>query len=362
MKHRYELDGLRALAITMAVLSHTSVPYAQGGWMGVDVFFVLSGYLITTILYEEWKRTETIALRGFYLRRLLRLYPALILMLAASAPFYHYLANDGTISGYRTTAFFGATYTEDFVLGLTGQPYGGLGHTWSLAIEEQFYLLWAPVLLLFLKYRLRPAIAATFGIVSSVVVLIITSTPNAATGFPNSYYLPYDRANELMLGCLLAIAIDRFRDHYLYSTFLVRFWLAPASLAGLLALALYGNFYGRQFLFPQEETGCAVLAGGLLIGLVAGPPNAPLNWIFSRRPLVWLGKISYGIYIFFIPVFEILPHYWTLWQTNYYMFLVGEMLCVVLIAAASHYLWERPFLRLKDRLKQSTMSQEVTAQ
>ena len=144
------------MAVFLAISEHTSIPGLRGGWVGVDIFFVLSGYLITSILVAEWRRTDTIRLGRFYLKRVLRLYPALILMLTLGVIFYRWLGDGGTLVGYGKTALLGASYTQDFALGLFGQPYGQLGHTWSLAVEEQFYLFWAPVLLLLLKFRQRP--------------------------------------------------------------------------------------------------------------------------------------------------------------------------------------------------------------
>lgn len=151
MKHRRELDGLRALAVLLVIASHVSIPVLGAGWLGVDVFFVLSGYLITSILVGEFEMTETIRLGQFYIRRVLRLYPALLLLLAVGFLFYGQLGEGGTRIGYFHTAFFSGAYLEDFVVGFTGNAHGNLGHTWSLAIEEQFYLLWAPILLLLLK-------------------------------------------------------------------------------------------------------------------------------------------------------------------------------------------------------------------
>ena len=112
MEYVPELTGLRALAVFLAIAEHTSVPGLRGGWVGVDIFFVLSGYLITSILVAEWRRTDTIRLGRFYLKRILRLYPALILMLALGLIFYPWLGDGGTLVGYGKTAFLGATYTQ----------------------------------------------------------------------------------------------------------------------------------------------------------------------------------------------------------------------------------------------------------
>ncbi len=359
MHHRFELDGIRAIAISAAVLSHTQIPYTLGGWVGVDIFFVLSGFLITTILMNEWNRNGNIRLGKFYMRRVLRLYPALLLMLSLGVIFYRYLGNNGTLVGYRTTALLGATYTEDIVLGFTGQPYGGLGHTWSLAIEEQFYLLWAPILLLCLKLRRSPVILACLGIVASSISLVASSHANPVTGLPNTYYRPDTRANELMLGCLLSFLFARYGEQARLNL-VIRQYLAPLSLIGLIVLSFYCDDHGRQFLLPQEEIGAALLSGGLVFGVMVGPSNSPLNWLLARRPLVWLGKVSYGVYLFFIPVFVVLPVYVHPQDMNYYVFLVIELACLMAIVTASFYLWERRFLALKDHFSSSAMSRPTS--
>ena len=210
MKYVPELTGLRALAVFLAISEHTSIPGLRGGWIGVDIFFVLSGYLITSILFSEWRRTETIRLGRFYAKRALRLYPALILMFALGAIFYGYLGDGGTLIGYGKTALLGATYNQDFALGFFGRPFGELGHTWSLAVEEQFYLFWAPVLLLLLKFRQRPVIWLSGFIAVSWVSLILMTAH--VTDPPNTYYRPDTRMNELFLGCLIAFLMERYRE------------------------------------------------------------------------------------------------------------------------------------------------------
>jgi peptidoglycan/LPS O-acetylase OafA/YrhL len=349
MEYVPELTGLRALAVFLAISEHTSIPGLRGGWIGVDVFFVLSGYLITSILVAEWRRTDAIALGRFYLKRALRLYPALLLMLALGAIFYRFLGDDGSLLGYGRTVVLGATYTEDFALGLFGRPYGQLGHTWSLAVEEQFYLIWAPVLLLLLKFRQRP-IPWLCGFIAIGWTSLVLSTTQMADP-PNTYYRPDTRMSELFLGCLIAFLMERFRES-LKNYRPVRILLGPAALAGILYLESYSNSHGRLLTFPQQEISAGLLAGLLLVGLLVAGPAAPLNRVLRLRPIVWLGTISYGLYIYFIPVFvllEIFFHHQG-WNDSSSLLLVTQFAVVLAMASLSYYLVEKRFLALKDRI------------
>jgi peptidoglycan/LPS O-acetylase OafA/YrhL len=348
MEYVPELTGLRALAVFLAFSEH-AIPALQGGWIGVDIFFVLSGYLITSILVAEWRRTETIRLGRFYAKRALRLYPALILMLALGVFFYHYLGDDGTLAGYGKTALLGSTYTEDIALGFFGQPYGNLGHTWSLAVEEQFYLFWAPVLLLLLKFRQRPVLWLSGFIVLSWTSLALTTTHLVDP--PNTYYRPDTRMNELFVGCLIAFLMERYKAPLVRSRPL-RLMLGPIALAGIVYIEVYSNTHGRLLTYPQQEIGAGLAAGLLIIGLVIATPDAPLNRLLRLRPIVWLGTISYGIYLYFIPVILLVDvfFYYHVGTHDYYVGLATQVACTLAMASLSYYLVERRFLALKDKL------------
>ena len=349
MEYVPELTGLRALAVFLAISEHTAIPGLRGGWVGVDIFFVLSGYLITSILVAEWRRTESIRLGRFYLKRALRLYPALILMLALGAIFYNYLGDGGTLVGYGKTALLGATYTQDIALGFFGQAYGNLGHTWSLAVEEQFYLLWAPVLFLLLKFRQRPIPWLCGFIALSWISLALTTTHLLDP--PDTYYRPDTRMNELFLGCLIAFLMERYKAPLARSRTL-RLLLGPLGLAAIAYIEIYSNAHGRLLTYPQQEIATGLSAGVLLVGLVIATPSAPLNRLLALRPVVWVGTISYGIYIYFIPVLILVNIYFYQrgWTNHYYVMLATQVIVILGMASLSYYLVERRFLALKDRL------------
>jgi peptidoglycan/LPS O-acetylase OafA/YrhL len=336
------LDGLRAVAVFAVFGSHIGIPQLTGGWIGVSVFFVLSGYLITSILLAEWRRTWSISLRRFYLRRLLRLYPALLLMLALCALFAPVFGDGGTAAGYLFSAAATGLYYQDFVSGLTGSSHGGFDHTWSLAVEEQFYLIWPPILILLLRrgaHPLRWALAGT--VVSWTLLTLITRAEPGVVA--STYLLPHTRAGELLLGCALALWFAG-RPAILERTALLR-RLTWAALIALAVLALTVGRAGESKLLALQLPVIALVAAALITGLLtdgSGPVARALSW----SPLVYLGKISYGIYLFHLPVLilgtKYLPFPWA-------VRIPIELAASLMIAALSYRFVEKPLLRRKPR-------------
>ena len=341
MKHVGALDGLRAVAIA-AVLANHVIPTrgGGGGWLGVDVFFVLSGYLITTILMSEWDRTGAIGLRRFYIRRALRLYPALITLVLAGAIFAPLLGNNGTARGYLLTSLVTLAYLTDLAVAAFANSFGGLGHTWSLAVEEHFYLAWPLLLVFALKRGRDPRWIASAGIVVSVAFLA-ASGHKLVDGVPASYYSPQTQACAPLAGCLLALWLHRRTAGKLPGGA-----LALVAAGGLGALFLAAGFLPRvPYLFP-ELAAAVVLTAFLILGVIEAPTSL-VSRLLAVRPLRYIGKISYGIYLFHLPIITVLDHYMTGSRAVMYAVAVPA---AVLAAALSYRFIERPFLRRKDAL------------
>jgi peptidoglycan/LPS O-acetylase OafA/YrhL len=310
LAYRPELDGIRALAILAVIAQHINLPSTTlAGMVGVNLFFVLSGYLITGILLAEVRETGRVNLRRFYERRVRRLFPALIAVLIATGVL---MALQGNLMSYFGPAAVSFFYVSDFAKA-AGYDLGYVGHTWSLAMEEQFYLLW-PALLLFLPRRfLVPGVIA--GIVGSIALQI------TVVGWQDNvlaHFRPDVRADAILWGCLIALVPVK-----------VPRWAVIASGAGLVALCL-------SFLWPYAIGLSSILSAVVVAG--AATVAGPLSW----HPFVRIGQISYGLYLWHaIPVGLFVERT-----------LAGDVLAMVAVVAitfglalASERWIERPFRR-----------------
>ena len=236
--HRPALDGLRAIAVLVVMAHHGYVLGFRGGSIGVDIFFVLSGFLITSLLLEEWDRTEGISFGKFYLRRVLRLLPALLLLL-----FFVEVYALGVLRGPRLWEMQKAIlavlfYASNWFSIARPDGLGPLSHAWSLSIEEQFYLLWPPLLFLLLRSRLRMSLIAA-------VIVLLAGAAAVHRAFvwtgPESLWRIYNgldtRIDELLAGCGLAAALAARRINLNSLRTFVRFSYLP-SLAFILYLVV----------------------------------------------------------------------------------------------------------------------------
>ena len=301
------LDGLRALAILSVMLYHAQVSWPRGGYLGVDLFFVLSGYLITTLLLEEWGGRGAIDLKRFWSRRARRLLPALFLMLAGVAAYAALLAPPSGLARLRGDALATLLYVANWRFAFTHLSYfeqfgdsSPLTHMWTLGIEEQYYLLWPLALLAGLrlaKGRLRPLLAGSLlAALASALTMAALYRPG---GDPSRLYYGTDtRAQALLLGGALAVvlALGEHRP-------LPRAVVQAAGVAGL------GCFLAMLLLVPDTARWLylggftlAAAACGLTV-VVAAQPGGWLRRVFSTQPLPAIGRISYGLYLWHWPLF-----------------------------------------------------------
>lgn len=313
------LDGLRALAVAAVVIYHLGTGAATGGFLGVDLFFVLSGFLITTLLLSEIVRNGAIKFGQFYLRRARRLVPALVLMLAMTAVLVALLARDVADQFVRFVP--GALlYASNWWAIQANQSYfdligrgNPLAHLWSLAIEEQFYLVWPAVLgLLWLVarrygWRLRKVVfyAAIVGAVLSTVLMAVSSHVHGypLDADPTRVYFGTDtHAMSVLVGAALA-AIWRpltMRRDVVASA---RLTLGVVGV-GALAAAVW-LFVGVSEYTPWLYRGGFLVAALVFALLVAAAshPASPVGWVLDWSPLRWIGERSYGIYLYHWPIF-----------------------------------------------------------
>lgn len=336
------LDGLRAISVLMVVSAHMNEPlvglipyvpfwlYLAWGALGVQTFFVISGFLITHLLLKELNATGAVNLKRFYFRRALRIFP----------PFYVYMAVvlALTLAGWeagRLRAFVvAATYTSNYL----GVDCEMLQHTWSLSLEEQFYLLWPAALLL---------LGARKGVKLAVWVILLSPVSRVVT-----YYLaPHHRVllnamlhtglDSIMFGCLLALLWRSARFNQLIRPF-VRGWVATLAavfvlwLGPFLLQARFGGSYTFVFGFTLNA-----LCLSLILLYVVRTPNSPAGRLLNTPALRHLGVISYSLY---------------LWQqmfvgVNTMRFFPWSLPAILACAELSYWFVERPAYRLRDRLE-----------
>ena len=297
------LDGLRAIAVTVVVLYHLDVGWMRGGFMGVDAFFVLSGFLITSLLLRERRRTGTTHFGQFWSRRARRLLPAVFLMIAVSTWYGSTVVGSVQLGSLRWDAISGVLYYANWHFIASGQSYfslfaapSPLTHLWSLAIEEQFYLLWPLVFaLVAARRRLGPLLGVCVGgVVASQVVMIALFDPADPS---RAYYATPARLNTMLIGCGLAVLLAMRPD-------LVRRWSARAlTIVALVAFALCAAAWirataSRAFFFGGDTL--FGLAFAALLFAFQGARTG-VRSVFELRPLVWLGGISYGVYLWHWP-------------------------------------------------------------
>lgn len=343
MRHRPELDGLRAVAVLAVVASHTGATITLGGWTGVDVFFVLSGYLITALLLEEHDRFGRVDLGRFYARRALRLYPALVVLLLLGAGFHRTLGDGATVAGYLRSAAAAGLYVQDFVLGFTHTSPGGFGHTWSLAVEEQFYLVWPVAFVLLVRWRRDPLGWVLVGIVAGWVSLTLSLRTSPEAVPYASYFLPWNRFPQLLVGCASAILLARHGAPR---------WVGRASFGATAVVAGVATTACAAFLpryphLPWQAPAIALSTAALLWHLSADSPSV---WrrVLSIRPAVWLGRRSYGVYLFHAPVLLVLETHLP-WRRS--VTAVVMVVVTLVLAALSYRVVELPFLRRKPRVR-----------
>ncbi|MBE1443011.1 acyltransferase family protein [Paenibacillus sp. OAS669] len=303
------LDGLRALAVLAVIAYHFKWGVATGGLLGVGVFFVLSGYLITDLLMEERKRKGRINMRQFWLRRMYRLLPAMLLMLCILTV-YLTIVDPGRLSSIRGDIWSSLTYTTNWYLIYHNVSYfesfgppSPIGHLWSLAVEEQFYLIW-PLLLMILISTLAPTRGKLFllilaGAAVSFASMVLLYEPG--TDPSRVYYGTDTRAFGLLIGAAFAIICPSHKFAEPYSrkrAARVNFWGVIGLCIVMYMLTMTGKYDESLY-----RGGMVILSvASALVIAAAAIPFSTIGKLLAWKPLRWIGKRSYGIYLLHYPV------------------------------------------------------------
>jgi peptidoglycan/LPS O-acetylase OafA/YrhL len=335
--YRPEIDGLRALAILPVLFFHYRVPPFQGGFVGVDVFFVISGFLITQLIVAD-QRESRFSLARFYERRIRRIFPALFVMLAAATAAALLILFPVDLVRYASSLAATAVFASNFEFWREAGYFDVIAaekpllHLWSIAVEEQFYLLFPAVLLLFSRRR-AAAVAAIFALSFAFALWGVTHASSA------TFYLLPGRAWELMLGALLALNI--------VPALASRAGREVLAGAGLLLIAIAVFAFSNDTPFPGAAALVPCLGAALVI-YAAAPGATAVGTVLSTGPFVFVGRISYSLYLWHWPVYVFARYldYRDPPPTEIAVLLALSFL----LAALSWYFVEQPFRGQRMRL------------
>lgn len=359
------LNGLRGVAILLVLGNHIPLrkdaSLLPGGFVGVDVFFVLSGFLITTLLRQEFDWKGSISLREFYIRRMLRLAPALIVMLLVICGLSFVLFDRARARQNCCRALIALFYASNWVKALSHNGLGIVAQTWSLSCEEQFYVIWP-----FLVMALLRTARWSRHLISAAAVLALLSWLDeiclALSGatFTRIMFGLDSRLVTLMIGCLLGVWLTSGRmteaAKRIHQKLLLV--LAPLSLICLLAFSVSGNVLGNG-LFYFGFIIIALLAATLILDVMVSRQSI-LKSFLEMKWLLWIGSLSYGLYLWHWPIFYVMAYIYHC--SGWTVMLVGTPLAF-LVTMLSYYGMERRILEFKDRFtsRQSLGGDKQTA-
>ncbi|MGH9081051.1 MAG: acyltransferase family protein [Acidimicrobiales bacterium] len=356
------LDGLRAVALLIIMGYHFGVGWLQGGFFSLDIFYVLSGYLITGLLVSEFRRRGRIELSAFWLRRARRLLPALLIVLVAVTVMVRFAEPAGTYPDFRMSALSALFYFSNWwQIAGSGNYFVATGavspltHTWSLAVEEQFYLVWPLAVLAVMGLAGSFArgirvlfVLSGFGALASALEMAWLYRPGA--DITRLYFGTDTHAQSILVGAAMACAMTmvQMRRGTDGMAPAARSRLARSGLV-LVGLAGFAGTFGLTYLqagtSPFDYQGgfflSALSAAAIIVGAVC-VPGGPIAWVLSLRPLVWLGTISYGAYLWHYPVYVYLDA--TRTGLHGLTLLAIRFAATCGLAAASYYLVERPVM------------------
>jgi peptidoglycan/LPS O-acetylase OafA/YrhL len=344
------LDGIRAFAVMAVLLYHAGISWTGGGLLGVDVFFVLSGFLITSLLCRELQRTGAVRLGRFWAQRARRLLPALIVLLLGVAAYAYAFRGSIDVAAVRGDALSTLLYVANWHFIFSDQSYfvqaaapSPLLHTWSLAVEEQYYLIW-PLVALFVvrRWGLR-SLAITAGVGALGSAALMAAMYEAGFSIDRLYYGTDTRAQALLVGSFLgAIGSHRGENFSILPTGWTAtrrrrlLWSALGGGGAVYLAWAWHTLAGQDpFLYRGGFLAVAVAAGAVIVGCVTVPASFLARFL-SLSGLVFIGRISYGLYLYHWPLFLAIDHAHTGLSGDW---LLCARLAATVAAATVSFLW-----------------------
>jgi peptidoglycan/LPS O-acetylase OafA/YrhL len=350
-RHWPALDGLRAVAILEVMAAHLFLSHFQSGQAGVDIFFVLSGFLITWLLITEFDNWSKVNLGAFYARRALRLLPAffaVVLVVTAGVTLV------GRLLPFRTPTLTDLPWVIFYIgnYNIGDISYSNLlGHTWSLSLEEQFYVLW-PVLslgVLIRRWR-RQSVAIVLWVLAGLEMVARLLYLRHGGNLNFSYRAIFLHSDGLMLGAGVAFALKSPLAEWT-KTHIAKTVTGLGAALGVIALVLV--FLGEPSVLTVQQAFIPVasLSTSAILVNVLTQPLLPLEWVLSCRPAVWIGKRSYGLYLWHWPIFRAISIVSYHGRVEHAALILVDFTASFVVAALSYRFIERPWLRRKDRFE-----------
>ena len=348
--YRPEIDGLRAIAVVAVVLYHAQItilghqPF-KGGFIGVDIFFVISGYLITSIILKELITTGSFSFKYFYERRVRRILPALLIVMLSSIPLAWMYLIPTSFTDFSKSIFYSLGFGSNFYFHYSGQAYGAVSglltpflHTWSLSVEEQFYILFPITLLLLYKYFRKYLIHIL--ILGFIISLGLAEW--SSKNYPSiSFYFLHTRMWELLAGSILSYFEITIGHRSKYKTLNL---ILPK--VGFLLIILTIIFFKLYFSHPSLYTLVPVLGVCLIIWF--SDKDELITKILSTKLFVGVGLISYSLYLWHFPIFAF-TRIKNLTHTHMDKFWL--IFLSIILSIITYYFVEQPFRKRKNKIK-----------
>ena len=357
--YRPDVEGLRAVAILLVVLLHAGVPHLEGGIIGVDVFFVVSGFVISGLLLREQQAANRIAFLPFYARRARRLLPAAALVIVVSLIATALLADHRTAVLVASDSRWSALFLANFhmttvtpnVLLIRDTPVGAY---WSLAVEEQFYLVYPAFFTLIMLFSMRwsPRKRLAIGLVAIAVISFLASIATSVPGHFAAYNSPFTRAWELAIGGLVAVGTAQLQR-------IPPTIAAIATWVGLFGIIVSGLFISARLALPGYVAALPVLSTALVIAGGTPMPRRGAESLLRLPPIAWLGRWSYSWYLWHLAIFVLAAYYaHTTVETSPIVRRLLLASFALVLAAITYYLVENPIRHSKwlSRSPRATMA------
>ena len=362
-RHIPALDGLRGLACLMVIAIHMKLP-TPGGFLGVDLFFVLSGFLITALMLQEWDQNRTVNLKKFYLRRVLRLYPAMLVMFAIVLAFCMAVLTREEYRQVRKGIVVSLLAQANNSIVIGPLPFMPFAYTWSLSIEDKFYLIW-PLVLCGLLSQESLSRRWKAGLVAVSILVCAALRARMYYCFPQLIGALYSdavcRADSMLVGCLTAMLA-------VWNLLPSAPWFRTATKVAsqvFLACLTYLMFYGdlaAGHLYYGTFTLIALGTAVVIINLIRSDARG-LSAVLEHPLLTGTGRMSYGLYLWHVPVIIYFKrfHHPLTGHANYAYpessttYVVGILAVIYLIAGISYVFVEKPFLRLKPKVSHARL-------